>query len=151
MTETKRIIINTISQHLRTVMNMAMSLYSTRLAMEALGKSGYGVYMLIGGIVSLLLYITSSMVITTQRHLSYSYGKGEHIQSGVIFQNSYILHCILGLAISVFFLSPTSLLFEGHFLNIDASQTTEARYVYFIVITSYEGIPLLRNCISFAK
>lgn len=136
MTETKRIIINTISQHLRTVMNMAMSLYSTRLAMEALGKSGYGVYMLIGGIVSLLLYITSSMVITTQRHLSYSYGKGEHIQSGVIFQNSYILHCILGLAISVFFLSLTSLLFEGHFLNIDASQTTEARYVYFIVITS---------------
>ena len=117
-------------------MNMAMSLYSTRLAMEALGKSGYGVYMLIGGIVSLLLYITSSMVITTQRHLSYSYGKGEHIQSGVIFQNSYILHCILGLAISVFFLSLTSLLFEGHFLNIDASQTTEARYVYFIVITS---------------
>ena len=80
MTETKRIIINTISQHLRTVMNMAMSLYSTRLAMEALGKSGYGVYMLIGGIVSLLLYITSSMVITTQRHLSYSYGKGEHFE-----------------------------------------------------------------------
>ena len=136
MTETKRIIINTISQHLRTAMNIAMSLYSTRLAMEALGKSGYGVYMLIGGIVSLLLYITSSMVITTQRHLSYSYGKGEHTQSCVIFQNSYILHCILGLAISACFLSITSLLFEGHFLNIDASQATEARYVYYIVITT---------------
>ena len=96
----------------------------------------YGVYMLIGGIVSLLLYITSSMVITTQRHLSYSYGKGEHTQSCVIFQNSYILHSILGLTISVCFLSITSLLFEGHFLNIDTSQTTEARYVYYIVITT---------------
>ena len=136
MTETKRIIINTISQHLRTAMNIAMSLYSTRLAMDALGKSCYGVYMLIGGIVSLLLYITTSMVITTQRHLSYSYGKGEHAQSCIIFQNSYILHCILGLAISACFLSITSLLFEGHFLNIDASQTTEARYVYYIVITT---------------
>ena len=136
MTETKRIIINTISQHLRTAMNIAMSLYSTRLAMDALGKSSYGVYMLIGGIVSLLLYITTSMVITTQRHLSYSYGKGEHTQSCIIFQNSYILHCILGLAISACFLSITSLLFEGHFLNIDASQTTEARYVYYIVITT---------------
>lgn len=117
-------------------MNIAMSLYSTRLAMDALGKSSYGVYMLIGGIVSLLLYITSSMVITTQRHLSYSYGKGEHTQSCVIFQNSYILHSILGLTISVCFLSITSLLFEGHFLNIDTSQTTEARYVYYIVITT---------------
>lgn len=136
MTETKRIIINTISQHLRTAMNIAMSLYSTRLAMDALGKSSYGVYMLIGGIVSLLLYITTSMVITTQRHLSYSYGKGEHTQSCIIFQNSYILHCILGLAISACFLSITSLLFEGHFLNIDASQTTEARYVYYIVVTT---------------
>ena len=76
------------------------------------------------------------MVITTQRHLSYSYGKGEYIQSCVIFQNSYILHCILGLAISACFLSITSLLFEGHFLNIDTSQTTEARYVYYIVITT---------------
>lgn len=136
MTETKRLIINTISQHLRTAINIAMSLYSTRLAMEALGKSGYGVYMLIGGIVSLLLYITTSMVVTTQRHLSYSYGKGEHTQSSIIFQNSYILHCILGLAISACFLSITSLLFEGHFLNIDASKATEARYVYYIVITT---------------
>ena len=143
MTETKRLIINTISQHLRTAINIAMSLYSTRLAMEALGKSGYGVYMLIGGIVSLLLYITTSMVVTTQRHLSYSYGKGEHTQSSIIFQNSYILHCILGLAISACFLSITSLLFEGHFLNIDASQATEARYVYYIVITT-----VFLTCIS---
>ena len=136
MTETNRIIINTISQHLRTVMNIVMSLYSTRLAMEVLGQSSYGVYMLIGGIVSLLLYITSSMVITTQRHLSYSYGKGENTQSFIIFQNSYILHCLFGLAISVCFLSITSFLFDGHFLNIDTSQTTEARYVYYIVITT---------------
>ena len=134
MNDTKRLIVNTISQHLRTATNIAMSLYSTRLAMEALGKSSYGIYMLIGGVVSLLLYITSSMVITTQRHLSYSYGKEDAKQSSLIFQNSYILHCILGLTISAFFFSLTSLLFGHHFLNIDASQATEARYVYYIVI-----------------
>lgn len=136
MSDTSRLIANTLSQHLRTILNIAMSLYSTRLVMEALGKSGYGVYMLIGGIVSLLLYITNSMVVTTQRHLSFSYGKGDEILSGAIFQNSYILHCIMGAVISIVFLSLTPLLFGHGFLKIDAGQKTEACYVYYVVIAN---------------
>lgn len=134
MTNTTRLIVNTLAQHLRTVLNIALSLYSTRLAMDALGQSGYGVYMLIGGIVSLLLYITNSMIVTTQRHLSYSYGKGDAAHSGVIFQNSYLLHCAMGLAISALFLAMTPLLFNGRFLNIGEAVLPEARTVYYIVV-----------------
>lgn len=136
MNDTTRLIVNTLSQHLRTVLNIAMSLYSTRLVMEALGKSNYGVYMLIGGIVSLLLYITNSMVVTTQRHLSYSYGKGDAKQASLIFQNSYILHVLMGAVISVCFLLLTPFLFEHRLLNIAPSQLEEARYVYYIVIVN---------------
>lgn len=134
MTDTKRLIVNTLSQHLRTLINIVLSLYSTRLAMDALGQTNYGVYMLIGGIVSLLLYITNSMIVTTQRHLSYSYGKGDAEQSRRIFQNSYLLHTALGLTVALAFLSITPLLFDGQFLKIEHAQLSEARCVYFIVV-----------------
>jgi len=136
MNSTNRLIVNTFAQHCRTVLHIAMSLYSTRLVLDALGKSSYGVYMLIGGIVSLLMYITNSMVITTQRHLSYSYGQKEYGKASIFFHNSYILHCIMGLAISMIFLILTPYLFNGHTLNISSDIITEAEYVYFLVIIS---------------
>lgn len=136
MNSTNRLIINTLAQHSRTVLNIVMSLYSTRLVLDVLGKSSYGVYMLIGGIVSLLMYITNSMVITTQRHLSYSYGQNEYDKASSFFHNSYILHCIMGLAISSVFLVLTPYLFNGKTLNIAPQMLTEARFVYFFVILS---------------
>ena len=72
MNTNTRLILNTIAQSVRTVINIVLSLYSTRLATEALGVSDYGIYMLVAGIASLLSYISRAMVVTTQRHLSYS-------------------------------------------------------------------------------
>lgn len=136
MTNTNRIIINTLAQNFRTILNIMMSLYSTRLVLDALGKSEYGIYMLVGGVVSLLSYITISMIITTQRHLSYCYGEGNSNKAKDIFQNSYLLHCTIGCVISIIFLSLTPLLFDNHFLNIDVSLLEEAKYVYYLVILS---------------
>lgn len=136
MNNTNRVIINTLTQNFRTILNILMSLYSTRLVLEALGKSEYGIYLLVGGIVSLLLYITNSMIITTQRHLSYNYGTGDSGMARRIFQNSYLLHYAMGIVISLAFLSLTPFLFDNHFLNIDHSQIEEAKYVYYFVILS---------------
>lgn len=136
MTNTNRIIINTLSQNFRTILNIFMSLYSTRLVLDALGQSEYGIYMLVGGIVSLLSYITTSMIITTQRHLSYCYGTGNCNKAKKIFQNSYLLHSIIGCVISITFFSLTSLLFDNHFLNIDTTLLVEAKFVYYLVILS---------------
>lgn len=131
----KRVVVNTFAQYMRTVINICLSLYSTRLVLDALGQSDYGIYMLIGGVVAMLGFITNAMVVTTQRHLSFAYGRGvqEEVQS--VFANSLFLHIVIGVLIVVL-LSVLSPLLFTHFLNIDEARVGVAWKVYFIMLLS---------------
>ena len=77
MRASNRIIVNTIAQYVRTILNMLLSLISVRLVLNILGVSDYGIYSLVAGVVSLLSFFTNSLVGSTQRFLSIHQGKGD--------------------------------------------------------------------------
>ena len=129
MNTNTRLILNTIAQSVRTVINIVLSLYSTRLATEALGVSDYGIYMLVAGIASLLSYISRAMVVTTQRHLSYSYGRSDMLGARTVFTNSIVLHWAVGLALVFLSVCFISLIF-------DAAKIGEAKWVYVMALLS---------------
>ena len=76
MEPAKRIIINTIAQYTKAIINICLSLYSTRLILHALNVSDYGIYSVVGGVVAMLGFLTNALVITTQRYISYYHGAG---------------------------------------------------------------------------
>ena len=92
MNPSKRVLVNTIVQYGRTLINTCLSLYTVRVVLQVLGQDDYGIYSLVGGIIAMLGFVTNAMIVTTQRHLSYSYGKAEEIESQVMFSNSVLLH-----------------------------------------------------------
>ena len=71
MSPTKRIIVNTLAQYTRAILNIGLSLYSTRLVLETLNVNDYGIYSLVASVVGILGYLTNALVVTTQRYLSY--------------------------------------------------------------------------------
>lgn len=75
MKASSRIIVNTLAQYMRTIINMVLSLYSSRLVLNILGVEDYGIYSLVAGVVSMLSFLISSMVGSTQRFLSVSQGE----------------------------------------------------------------------------
>lgn len=79
MNPAKRIIVNTTAQYTKAIINICLSLYSTRLVLEALDVCDYGIYSVVAGIIGILGYLTNSLVVTTQRYLSYYYGSGDSI------------------------------------------------------------------------
>lgn len=131
-----RIIVNTLAQNIRSIINIVLSLYSTRIVMDALGQSDYGVYMLVAGVVSFLGFFTNSLTLTTQRHLSFSHGAGRKDEAKAIFANSYLLLLVFGLVIAGILASLTACIFESGFLKVDPSRLSEAKYVYLLVIGS---------------
>ena len=132
MNSNTRLIVNTLAQNIRTIINIVLSLYSTRIAMEALGLSDYGICMLVAGIVSLLSYVSNTLIVTTQRFLSYAMGANNQKEMRSVFANSYLIHWILGIVLAVFFLLLTPWLFDG-FLNIPADKIGESKVVYYFV------------------
>ena len=74
MKSSNRIIVNTLAQYARTLINLVLSLYSARLVLQILGEDDYGIYALIGGVVAMLSFFTNSLVSSTQRFLSSARG-----------------------------------------------------------------------------
>ena len=136
MSPKTRIIVNTLAQNVRSIINIVLSLYSTRIVMDALGQSDYGVYMLVAGVVSFLNFFTNSLTLTTQRHISYCHGAGRKEEAKAFFANSYLLLLVIGLALAGLLALLTRYIFDSGFLKVDASRLTEAKMVYILVIGS---------------
>ena len=133
MKASNRIIINTLAQYIRTIINMVLSLYSSRLVLEILGVDDYGVYSLVAGVVSMLSFLTNSLVGSTQRFLSVSQGRGNIHRLKEVFSNSLILHIVLGFFISIILGALTPFIFNG-FLNIPLDRVDVAEQLYFLVV-----------------
>lgn len=101
MTPSQRIIVNTAAQYTRTIINVCLSLYSTRLVLAALGQTDYGIYSVVAGVVAMLAFMTNALVTTTQRYLSFNHGKGDKEKVYKVFGNSVLLHLLISLGLLV--------------------------------------------------
>ncbi len=101
MTSSQRILTNTAAQYIRTVINVCLSLYSTRLILAALGQTDFGIYSVVAGVVAMLSFMTNALISTTQRYLSFNHGKGDETKIYQVFGNSVLLHLLLGIGLFI--------------------------------------------------
>lgn len=133
MDSKKRIIANTIAQYTKSIINICLSLYSTRLILDALNISDYGVYSVVAGIVGMFGYLANSLVVTTQRYISYYYGAGNKEYVKKVFANSVLVHIAI-CAIFCAILFPIGNYVIGGFLNIASNRINAALIVYYVTI-----------------
>lgn len=138
MDASKRIIVNTIAQYSKSIINICLSLYSTRLVLAALDIDDYGIYNVVGGVVGILGYLTNSLVVTTQRYLSFYQGAGDTEKVKQVFANSLLIHLAFGLAICLILVFLQNLLVY-HFLNMDPARLTAAGAVYIAMVIMLFG------------
>ena len=134
MSPTKRIIVNTLAQYARAILNIGLSLYSTRLVLEALNVDDYGIYSLVAGVVGILGYLTNALVVTTQRYLSFYHGSGDIGHVRRVFANSLLIHVLVTLAVGSVLFALRGLIMNGTTLNIAAERLQAAAYVYDITV-----------------
>ena len=79
-TNNKRIAKNTLFLYMRMLLIMAVSLYTSRVVLNALGVEDYGIYNVVGGVVAMFAFLNGALVTTTQRYLTFELGKGDFEQ-----------------------------------------------------------------------
>lgn len=72
-----------------------LTLYTSRVVLEQLGVVDYGIYAVVGGVVSILSFFNSSMSISTQRYMSYDIGRGATEQLKKTFNASLLIYICL--------------------------------------------------------
>ena len=133
--DNKRIAKNTLALYLRTILTILISLYTSRVVLDTLGETDFGIYNIVGGVVVLFTFINAAMTSATQRFLNIEIGRGDGIQIGRVFSMSMTVH--ISLALLVLLLAETiGLWFVSTRLNIPADRIDAALWVYQFSVLS---------------
>ncbi len=103
MNDNKRVAMNTVFLYLRMIFVMGVTVYTTRVVLEALGEVDYGVYDAIGGLSLSFIFFSSALSNATQRFLNFNHGQGAKNEQELnnIFNLSLLIYCSLGLLVYV--------------------------------------------------
>jgi O-antigen/teichoic acid export membrane protein len=134
-TATHKVVFNTGILYVKMLIVIGVQFYSTRLVLNALGASDFGIFNLIAGVIAMLTFLNAAMTTSTQRYFSYYQGLGDLSMQKKIFSNSWILHILIGLVVVSLLLSLTPFLFNG-FLNIPAEKISTAKNIYYFMSIS---------------
>lgn len=132
MNNSQRVLVNTVAQYIRTAINIILSLFTVRIVLQTLGESDFGIYTLIGGVISMLSFLTNTMINSTQRFISYYQGKNDNNLTQRVFNTSNFIHIVIGIFVVLILEMLTPLLFNG-FLNIPEERNAAARTIYHLV------------------
>ncbi len=132
----KRIAKNTAMLYIRMLFTMAVSLYTSRVVLNTLGVSDFGIYNIVGGVVTMFSFLNSAMSSGTQRFLSFELGRKDYKQLGKVFSMSVNIHVTIALVIIV--LAETiGLWFLNTHLTIPIERIATANWVYQFSILAF--------------
>ena len=131
----KRVAKNTLMLYFRMILVMVVGLYTSRVVLQTLGVSDYGVYSVVGGFVSMIGVLQSLFVSSTQRYMAFAIGKQDDDQIKRVFSNSVVIEfCIAGI---ILLLAETfGLWYVNNKLVIDAGRMVAANWVYQAAVLS---------------
>ncbi|MBO3100185.1 lipopolysaccharide biosynthesis protein [Gelidibacter sp. DF109] len=114
---------------------MGVGLYTSRLVLDALGVVDYGIYNLVGGIVTMFAFLNSAMASSGQRYLSFDIGKNDLDRLQKTFNATLNIHFLIALIILIM-AETVGLWFVFTKLEIPDDRIIAAHWVYqFSVFT----------------
>lgn len=120
---------NSVYMVVRTVLIMLVSLYTSRLALELLGETDYGIYSLVAGFVIFFGFLNISMERSITRFLLYEKGAGTPESLRRMFNVAMIAQfCIVGVVL--LFGETIGLWWVNHRLNIPDGRMGATNWVY---------------------
>lgn len=114
----------------RLITTTIVGLLTARFVLQALGASDFGLYAVVGGLISMLNVFSTAMHTTTRRFINVEMGKTD-ANLNRIFNVSRILH--FGFALLIFLVAETvGSFYVFHFINVDPEKVNDAFFVFQI-------------------
>ena len=132
----KRIAKNTVYLYLRMLFVMAISLYTVRAILDILGVVDYGIYNVVGGVVTMFAFMNRTLSTSSQRYFSIELARGDKERLNKWFCLNITAFLSIGLIIT-FFLETIGLWFLNMQMTIPPDRLTAANVVYQLSIVSF--------------
>ena len=101
-TNNKRIAKNTLFLYFRMIILIIIQLYTVPVVLKNLGVSDYGLYNVIGGVVTMFTFIGGSLTSGVQRYIAYAIGKDDSLLLKRTFQTTVTIFWIFAIVSVIF-------------------------------------------------
>lgn len=140
MRQSTRLITNALATYSRMAVTFGLSLVTTRLLLQAIGITDYGIFAVLGAGISFLSMINADLTVSAQRHLAHAIGRKNPEDLNEVFNTCfgmYLVLCLLLVAVGTA-IGPWLL----HVLTIPADRQHAAWWVYHIMLANVALIVL---------
>lgn len=132
----KRIAKNTIFLYFRMMLMMVVTLYTSRVVLNTLGVTDYGILNVVGGLVSMFSLISGSMSTTISRYLTFELGRGDIERLKVVFSTSVNIQ--IGISLIIVLLAEIAgLWFLNYKMVIPPERMIAANWVFQCSLLSF--------------
>ena len=136
ITGNKTIAKNATMLYIRMFFTMAISFYTSRIVLEALGVSDYGIYNVVGGTIVLVDSLVAALGSATSRFLTFALGKNDLANLKLTFSTAAWVH--IGLAMIFVVIAETvGLWFVNTQLVIPEGRMVAANWVYQAAVVNF--------------
>lgn len=140
MSDNKRIAKNTMFLYFRMMLVMLVNLYTSRIVLQNLGVEDYGIYNVVGGIVTMFTFLNGSLGAATSRYITFELGRKNFQRLNHVFNVALIIHICISVII-VLLAETIGLWFFYEKMTIPADRLDAALWVYQIsIITCFVSL-----------
>lgn len=131
MNENGKIAVNSFVIFARLCIISLVGIITSRVVLDALGASDFGLYNVVGGIVAMLNVVNSAMMSTTYRYLAFEIGKKEKGEPNKVFNTSVIIHIAFAILIVIIGIVVGDWYIDNY-LSVEPGKIDDARFVFHI-------------------
>ena len=151
----RRIAKNTLILYVRMVFLMLVNIYTSRVVLAALGVQDYGIYNVVGGVVSMFTILSGSMSSAISRFITFELGRESAVQRlREVFGTSVTVQIAIGLIILLIGESVGPW-FINEKMNIAADRLHAANWVFQLSLLAFIvnllSIPYNATIIAYEK
>lgn len=132
----KRIAKNTLLLYFRMLITMVVSLYTSRVVLQALGVQDYGIYNVVGGVVAMFSVISGSLSASISRFITFELGRKNNEKLIRVFSSSVTIQIILA-AIVIVLAETIGLWFLNTKMVIPADRLIASNWVYQLSLFTF--------------
>ena len=135
MAERNSVLKNSLALYIRMGIMMLVTLYSSRIVLDCLGVTDFGIYNVVGGVVVLASFVNNILKIAVRRFVAVEMVKGGGSVLSV-FRSGMVAVAIVG-AVVLLVLETVGLWFLNAKLNIPSDRMFVANILYQLSIATY--------------
>lgn len=132
----KRIAKNTLLLYIRMLFMMAVSLFTSRITLAALGITDYGIYNVIGGMVAMFSILSGSLSVAVSRFITMEVGNGNAEKLNAVFSTSVSIQAFMAFIICIL-AEVGGLWFLNNKMVIPPDRLVAAQWVLHLSIVTF--------------